>query len=336
VSNLKLLSLFSGIGAFEKAMSNLGVKYDLVNYCEIDKHASKAYSLLHNVDEEFNLGDIINIDISKLRKFNIMTWGFPCTDISVQNQNGKGLNGEHSGLYYNGLRILATHKPKYSIIENVANLEVKDGGKILKQILSDLDLMGYNTYWKVLNSLDFNIPQNRKRIFLVSIRKDIDKKQFKFPIGKRTTTVFADLVDKESGNRNLKESLRPYLDQKYHVNYKSVDGLIKVFDGNAQGYFNSNFSGKRLYSIYGTCPTLTTNSSDTNFLEIEGEPNAKERLRLQGFDDADYLKLKGKITESQIKKQAGNSITVNVIQGIIHDLLMAQGLLSQRENTASA
>ena len=114
---MKVLSLFSGIGAFEKALTNMGVKYELVNYCEIDKYASKSYSAIHNVSEELNLGDITKVDTSKLpRNIDLLTYGFPCQDISLSgHMKGFEHEGERtrSGLFFEALRIIEDCQPKY-------------------------------------------------------------------------------------------------------------------------------------------------------------------------------------------------------------------------------
>lgn len=124
---LKLLSLFSGIGAFEKALDNINVDYELVNYCEIDKFASKSYSLIHNVDENKNLIDVTKINTSNLPDdIDLITYGFPCQDISIAGKQ-KGFfdkNGKltRSGLFFEALRIINDTKPKIAIAENVKNL----------------------------------------------------------------------------------------------------------------------------------------------------------------------------------------------------------------------
>lgn len=123
---LRTLSLFSGIGAFEKALKRQNIKYELINYCEVNKYAARAYSLIHNEPEDKNLGDITKVDETKLADFDLMTWGFPCQDISIAGKQKGIVKGEtRSGLYYEGLRILQYKKPKYSIIENVKALTQK-------------------------------------------------------------------------------------------------------------------------------------------------------------------------------------------------------------------
>jgi DNA (cytosine-5)-methyltransferase 1 len=164
---INYLSLFSGIGAFEKALQNIDVVYNLVNYCEIDKYASKSYSLIHGVPESLNLGDITKIDESKLEHVDLITYGFPCQDISLAGKQ-RGLfdengNKTRSGLFFDALRIIEATKPKVAIAENVKNLTSKKFTQQFKIVLDSLSAAGYNNYWKVLNSKDFGIPQNRER-----------------------------------------------------------------------------------------------------------------------------------------------------------------------------
>lgn len=182
---IKLLSLFSGIGAFEKALENLGIDYELVNYCEIDKRASKSYSLIHNVDESKNLKDVTKVDTSTLpNDIDLITYGFPCQDISIAGKR-KGFKDEQgnttrSGLFFEALRIIEDTKPKIAIAENVKALTGNKFKREFKTVLDSLSDAGYNSYWKVLNARDYGVPQNRERVFIVSIRKDIDSFFFSF------------------------------------------------------------------------------------------------------------------------------------------------------------
>ena len=129
MKKLRLLSLFSGIGAFEEALKNIGIDYELINYCEFQKFISKAYSLIHSVDENLNLGDISKVDETKLKDFDLMTYGFPCQDISALGTQ-QGLFDEdgnltRSGLFFEAMRIANFKKPKYMIAENVKALTSK-------------------------------------------------------------------------------------------------------------------------------------------------------------------------------------------------------------------
>lgn len=206
---LKYLSLFSGIGAFEKALTNLGVKYELVNYCEIDKYASKSYSAIHGVPESKNLWDITKVNAFNLpTNIDLLTYGFPCQDISLAGKQ-KGMFNEdgsltRSGLFFKALDVIEYVKPKIAIAENVKALTSKKFSEQFKIILDSLKKTGYHNYWKVLNAKDYGIPQNRERVFIVSIRKDIDHNMFDFP-------------KPYSLEKRLKDFLEPHVDEKYFL-----------------------------------------------------------------------------------------------------------------------
>ena len=234
---MKILSLFSGIGAFEKALDNLGVSYELAGYFEIDKYASKSYSEIHGVPESMNLGDITKVDEKSLPKdIDLITYGFPCQDISLAGRQ-KGLFNEdgsqtRSGLFFEALRIIEETKPRVAIAENVKNLTSKKFSEQFELVLNSLEEAGYNNYWKVLNLKDFGIPQNRERVFIVSIRKDIDNGTFRFPEGfpldKRLKDVLEDEVDE-----------RFYLSDKMKNYLQTVSEKNKA-NGNGNVYFPTN------------------------------------------------------------------------------------------------
>lgn len=215
---IKLLSLFSGIGAFESALHRGGYEYDLVNYCEIDKYASSSYSQIHNVSEDLNLRDVTKVDTAKLPKdLDLITYGFPCTDISIAGKK-KGFfdengNPTRSGLFYDALKIIRDLQPKYAIAENVKNLTGKKFKEEFKSVLDGLTDIGYNNYWQILNAKDYGIPQNRERVFIVSIRKDIDNGNFAFP-------------NKTELTLRVKDMLEDVVDQKYYLYNSKTTQLI--------------------------------------------------------------------------------------------------------------
>lgn len=213
---IKYLSLFSGIGAFEKAMQNLRIPYDLVGYCEIDKHASRSYSLIHHVPESKNFGDITKIDETKLPKdIDFISYGFPCQDISIAG-NLKGFEDEEgnktrSGLFFDALRIITHTQPQFAIAENVKNLTSARFKKEFDIVLRSLEEAGYNNYWKVLDASDYGIPQHRERVFIVSIRKDVDHGLFRFPDPMELKTKMIDLLeDKVDDKYFLSEAMWDY------------------------------------------------------------------------------------------------------------------------------
>lgn len=216
---IRLLSLFSGIGAFEKALDRIGAKYELVNYCEIDKYASVAYAAVHGVSEELNLRDVQTIDCDKLkdRGVNLVTWGFPCQDISVAGlMRGFEHNGQktRSGLFYDALKVIRELQPEVAIAENVKALTGKKFETEFAAVRGGLSDAGYNNYYAVLNASDYGIPQHRERVFIVSIRKDIDRDKFAFP-------------QKEPLRLRVKDLLEYDVDEKYYIDTDRARELIR-------------------------------------------------------------------------------------------------------------
>lgn len=221
-----------------------------MNFCEFDKYATQAYCSIHDVDESLNLGDITQVDETKLSDFNMMTWGFPCTDISLAGKQ-KGFmdedgNKTRSGMYYEGIRILKAKKPALSIIENVKNLTGKKFKSEFEMVLDDLSNAGYNSYYKVLNAKDYGIPQNRERVFIISIRKDLDNGKFKFP-------------DPFDNGIRLKDVLEPEVDEKYYISDEKVQRFLTNLNNKDALLYDacqvSRECKSREYNEY--CPTLT-------------------------------------------------------------------------------
>ena len=242
---MKLLSLFSGIGAFEKALERMNISYELVNFCEFDKYAIKSYCAIHGVDESLNLGDITKVDETKLPKdIDMITYGFPCQDISVAGKLKGLFNADgtqtRSGLFFDALRIIEATKPKIAIAENVKNLTGKRFKEQFDIVLNSLNEVGYNNYWKVLNAKDFGIPQNRERVFIVSIRKDLDDGSFRFP-------------DTFPLTLRLKDMLDDVVDEKYYITQTALEGFIRHKERNMA---NGNGFGFQVKSGEDIAPTI--------------------------------------------------------------------------------
>lgn len=195
-----------------------GHDYQLIGYCEIDKYAANAYSQIHGVSENYNLVDVTKVNTVLMDDVDLITYGFPCQDISATGkQRGfedKDGNRTRSGLFFEALRIIEETRPLYAIAENVKALTSKKFEKEFKTVLDSLDGAGYNNYWAVLNAKDYGIPQNRERVFIVSIRKDVDNGGFKFP-------------EKMPLNIRVKDILENSVDEKYYINTEKARQLIK-------------------------------------------------------------------------------------------------------------
>lgn len=335
---LRYLSLFSGIGAFEKALTNLGVKYELVNYCEIDKYASKSYSAIHGIPESKNLWDITKVNVFNLpTNIDLLTYGFPCQDISLAGKQ-KGMFNEdgsltRSGLFFKTLDVIECVKPKIAIAENVKALTSKKFSEQFKTVLDSLEKAGYHNYWKVLNAKDYGIPQNRERVFIVSIRKDIDHNIFEFP-------------KPYSLEKRLKDFLEPHVDEKYFLSDKMISYISapnQKWTGNNNGAFINKDIASTLNTGEGSrrcdASNYVSNDLPDNFnlqndcLQIREKTKIrkltpKECWRLMGFDDEDFEKAKVVPTSNtQLYKQAGNSIVVDVLEEIFRMMLDDEGNL---------
>ena len=299
---IKLLSLFSGIGAFEKALERQGIEYQLVNYCEIDKYSSKSYSLIHNVSEQMNLGDITKIDTLDMDdNVDFITYGFPCQDISLAGkQKGFEQNGEltRSGLFFEALRIIEGTKPKVAICENVKNLTSKRFSKEFSIVLQSLEEAGYNNYWQVLNAKDYGIPQNRERVFIVSIRKDIDNGSFEFPkpfeLELRLKDMLEDQVDEKY-----------YLSEDIQKRFKFTDDTFtKSIVGTTKPDFRTIGQRDLVYQENGVMGALVAT-------DYKQPKQILETKRLGGVFDTE----KSKHQAGSVWDKDGLSPTLDTMQG---------------------
>lgn len=392
---LKVLELFGGIGACSKALERLGIPYEIADYVEIDKYAVKSFNAMHGTD--FKPQDICkwNKDI----QVDLIMHGSPCQDFSLAGKQAGGDEGSgtRSSLMYETIRIVEKLKPKYVIWENVKNVISKKHKHNYDKYVEKMKELGYTSYGKVMNAKNHGIPQNRERIFTISVRNDLQQK-FTFP-------------EPEPLNIKLKDLLEPEVDEKYYLsdamlNYmygvnqkpskfprrerfeaninrknqdvansvttnagnRPTDNFIKINNGTKKGYLEAhdgdgvNLSyptsqtrrgrvGKQVSqtlqcndsmgviigstqkhaakSTNGIVPTLTSamgqggghvpmHNYDLRIRKL----TPKECWRLMGFDDEDFEKAEKVNSNTQLYKQAGNSIVVNVLEKILKNLLI--------------
>lgn len=238
MEKLKLLELFGGIGACSKALERLGIDYEIVDYVEIDKYAVKSYNAIHNTS--FEPQDICNWN--KNIDVDLIMHGSPCQDFSVigKNAGGDKNSGTRSSLMYETLRIVENLKPKYVIWENVKNLISKKHKHNFDNYINQMDLLGYNSYYQVLNAKDYEIPQNRERIFTISIRKDL-KQFYIFP-------------PKQQLKLKLKDMLENEVDEKYYLKDENVPlyennikNVLKIKCNTKKGYLEA-YEGDGIYT----------------------------------------------------------------------------------------
>ena len=308
---MKVLSLFSGIGAFEKALERKGIDFELVNYCEFDKYASKSYSLIHNVPEVMNLGDITKVKIDELEPYSadLITYGFPCQDISnAGKQRGFEHDGQltRSGLFFYAAAIIGRIQPKVAICENVKALTGKKFTKEFETVLSTLENMGYKNYWQVLNAKDYGIPQNRERVFIVSIRNDIDKK-YTFPAPIKLELRLKDILEKE-------------VDEKFYLNSKGTNGILNAFtDG--RKHVPSLLNNDTEYS-----PTIDTRvgaqTHRSPYIAVR-EATKKGYAEAQAYDSINLEQPNSKTRRGRVGKQQANTLTTSCNQAVVEPFIVA-------------
>lgn len=283
---LRLIELFAGIGSQTQALTNIGIAHRVVAISEIDKYAIQSYEAMHGIAN--NLGDIRKIE--ELPDADLWTYSFPCQDISVAGKGAGIKEGTRSGLLFEVERLLrvASEKgtlPKYLLLENVKNLVSKKFKADFDKWLDFLAELGYTNYWKVLNAKDYGIPQNRERVFCVSIRGE--HKPFVFPKPKELTIRLRDMIDEMVDEKfYLKEStIRSILRSTFNSRRDSIrpgDGLantllardwrgpqcVQVGEVVGGKWDKMHDISKRVYEPNGIAPTVHCQQGGNTELKI--------------------------------------------------------------------
>ena len=283
---LRLIELFAGIGSQTQALTNIGIAHKVVAISEIDKYAIQSYKAMHGTAN--NLGDIRKIE--ELPDADLWTYSFPCQDISVAGKGAGIKEGTRSGLLFEVERLLrvASEKgtlPKYLLLENVKNLVSKKFKADFDKWLDFLAELGYTNYWKVLNAKDYGIPQNRERVFCVSIRGEHEP--FVFPKPKELTIRLRDMIDEAVDVRfYLKEStIRSILRSTFNSRRDSIrpsDGLantllardwrgpqcVQVGEVVGGKWDKMHDISKRVYEPNGIAPTVHCQQGGNTELKI--------------------------------------------------------------------
>ena len=310
-SNFSFIDLFAGIGGIRLGFEAAGGH--CVFSSEFDENACKTYEANFG---EHPSGDITKIDAKDIPDFDILLGGFPCQAFSIIGKK-EGFENETCGtLFFEIERILKAKMPKAFMLENVRNLTAHDKGKTFKVIQSHLEALGYTVYAKVLNALDYGVPQKRERIIIVGFKDNI---LFAFP----------DPVP-VSRRKKLKDILEDNVDEKYYVKDKIRDSrLMRLKDPDYPKPYISheNMAGSITPHPYSSC--LRAGAS-ANYILINDErrPTEREMLRIQGFPD-DF---KIVVPYSQIKHQTGNSVAVPVIKAVANQMINALKTFESSKN----
>lgn len=300
----------SGIDAPIFAFRRLGVKIDHVFSCDSDRFAKESImancrprAFLHNIFR--NHTRAIHTDFYFL--------GFPCQSFSMAGKR-RGFDDARGDVFFEGVKHIKSAMPKVFVLENVSAIVHHDGGATFGRVLKSLEgIGGYAVSWGVLNSKDFGVPQNRPRVFIVGILKSAQRRELRFPRGSRGgCTRLEDLLE----NVNERSILSPGETQSLeHVRRAQrakgydIDRHNFVIDVGASTSFAS--CGKDV------CPCLKANRCNYYLSKYRRKLTPRECLRLQGFPDSFRIV----VSNSQMYRQAGNSITVNVLAALIRSIL---------------
>lgn len=298
--SFRFIDLFAGIGGIRLGFEHVGGH--CVFSSEFDPDACTTYMANFG---EYPSGDITKIDAEDIPDFDILLGGFPCQAFSIIGKKEGFANETCGTLFFDIERILKEKRPPAFMLENVRNLTAHDGGNTFRTIKEHLEMLGYHVYAKVLNALDYGVPQKRERIFIVGFLDDVNF-QFPEPIPLEQRQTLSDILETD-------------VDKKYYVRDAiRISRLERLKDKNYPKPYISheNMAGSVTPHPYSSA--LRAGAS-ANYILINDErrPTEREMLRIQGFPDT----YKVVLPYSKVKKQCGNSVAVPVIKAIAANML---------------
>lgn len=351
---MRFLDFFSGIGGFRLGMEMAG--HTCVGHCEVDKFADRSYRAMHNVKEsEWYANDITRVEPEELPEADCYCFGFPCQAFSIAGKR-RGFEDTRGTLFFEVMRLARERKPRLLFAENVRGLLNHEGGQTFGVIVSTMDELGYDVEWQVLNSKHFGVPQNRERVFIVGHLRETggrkvfpigcgdevsDKKRLEtepgFPAltatdykgvskqrgGLAIPVMTPDRPNKRQNGRRFKENG----DEMFTLTAQDRQGVM-VREATSKGYAIAgegdaiNLAMPKSKTRRGRVGKGVAQTWDTSCNQgvLAGAKirrlTPRECFRLQGFPDEYFDRAAAVNSDSQLYKQAGNSVTVNVIYEI--------------------
>lgn len=299
-NSFRFIDLFAGIGGIRLGFESVGGH--CVFSSEFDEDACKTYEANFG---EHPAGDITKIDAKDIPDFDILLGGFPCQAFSIIGKKEGFANETCGTLFFDIERILKEKRPPAFMLENVRNLTAHDGGKTFKIIKEHLEKLGYHVYAKVLNALDFGVPQKRERIIIVGF---LDNVKFSFPS-----------PIPEDERKTLNDILEINVDPKYYVRETIKNSrLERLKDKNYPKPYISHENIAGTVTPHPYSSALRAGAS-ANYILINDErrPTERELLRLQGFPDS----FKIVVPYGKIRKQTGNSVAVPLIKAVANEMI---------------
>ena len=293
---LRCVDLFCGIGGFHLAARNLGL--DVVFACDIDGRVRRAYTANFGLHPR---GDITSIRAPDVPDHELLFAGFPCQPFSIIGRQ-EGFADPRGTLFFEVLRILRARLPQGVVLENVKQLATADGGKVLARIVAELEGLGYAVDYRVLNALDFGLPQKRERTIIVAAQHQFGR--FPWPEEAVPMKLLADLLEP---NPSRKHFVSAAIRAKRHEAHTAKLSPA-IWHENKAGHISSHEWSCALRA-----------GASHNYLLVDGERRltVRELLRLQGFPDSWAIVC----NDAQTRKQAGNAVPVPLVQAVIKELV---------------
>lgn len=307
LKGVTFIDLFAGMGGFHVALESLGAKCVYAN--EWDLHAQEVYKANFNMLPE---GDITKVDEKAIPDHDILCAGFPCQAFSISGKR-LGFQDSRGTLFFDVARIVKEKRPKVVFMENVKNFASHDEGRTIAVVKATMEELGYTFDYKVLNAVDYGVPQKRERVYMVCFRNDIDSHAFSFPKPFKLMKHVEDfLLDDEEMVKHLYIQRE---DTYYNgtIDDKHSNKAIRL------GIVNKGGQGERIYSTKGIAITFSAYGggvfAKTGGYLVNGRPrrlHQRECARLMGYPDSYVLDR----NKNEAYKQLGNSVVVDVIQFI--------------------
>lgn len=365
--SMKFIDFFAGIGGFHSGLEKAGM--ECVGWCEFDKFAQASYRAIYDTTNLWFGDDVTKVKGSELPRADLWTFGFPCQDVSIAGKQ-KGLKkGTRSGLFYEIMRLLderKENKPEWIMCENVKNLLSIDGGGGFLNVVSEMAERGYSVEWKVYNSKDYGVPQNRERVYVVGHYGDSTGQPL-LPIRRESTAALRQVIGGSQGERvydgdkisctlssqgggcGAKTGLYAFVDLNKKGRVQTTDtarallarynkgqpnrpaecsGVIKVMPNLTPDRLEKRQNGRRIKNEGE--PSFTLTSQDRHGVLIADDYikirklTPRECFRLQGFTDEQFDRAAAVNSETQLYKQAGNAVTVNVVEEIGRHIMEVQ------------
>lgn len=311
--------MFAGIGGFREGLTRAG-GFVCAGHCELDRNAERSYRALFDTKGEWYCEDIRNAEPEQLPEFDLLCGGFPCQSFSVAGHR-EGFSDPRGTLFFELARLAETRKPAYLLFENVPGLLYHDRGRTFAAILHELEGMGYGLEWQVLNSRDFGVPQSRKRVYLIGYLDERCRGKV-FPF---TETAGTSLKQIRSGSQGERVYSCEGVSCTLSSEAGGFGGRTGLYEVSQDNLCCVDMNEKPEFTSYARCVMAKQNGGiRKRRREASGVWDGKrirrltprECLRLQGWTDDRIDRIVSLQSDSQIYKQAGNGVTVHVVEAI--------------------